>query len=192
MPFKRVWSGNHSRGIPEVPMQRALQAHLLTVITLLLPSAALALDHCKPLEHLAIPDVTIDAITDADQPVAHCKVDGCIGRSIRFSVWLPTNWNGIFVMGGGRGFAGSLNNQAGGIDGSWALRDYEAIVNYGHLAVHGATVTSKAIVDDFYARAPGASYFFGCSNGGRQALIDAQRYPDDFDAIVAGAPALDF
>ena len=186
---------------------------LLTTLSLLVAVPALALDHCGPLENIRLPDVTVSTVTDASAPAPHCKVDGLIGKNIRFSVWLPQDWNGKFVMGGGGGFAGSLNNQAmglgvlqqgyatattdtghqaGGIDSSWALNNYEAIVNYGHLAVHRTAVVSKSIVSQFYSGELEASYFFGCSNGGRQALIEAQRYPDDFDAIVAGAPALDF
>ena len=193
-------------------MRRSIQT-LGVLLGLCLGASALALDHCKPLDAINLPDVTVTAITDADQPAAHCKLDGRIGKSIRFSVWLPKDWNGKFVMGGEGGFAGGLRNQAlglgvlqrgyatattdtghqaGGIDGRWALGDYEAIVNYGHLAVHRTAVVSKAIVEQYYRNSPGASYFFGCSNGGRQALIEAQRYPEDFDAIVAGAPALDF
>jgi feruloyl esterase len=64
-------------------------------------------------------------------------------------------------------------------------------VNYGHLAVHRVTETAKAVVRAHYGRDAAKSYFAGCSNGGRQALVSAQRYPDDFDAILAGAPAHD-
>ena len=117
-------------------------------------------------------------------------------------------------MGGQGGFAGAVDNQArafgqvlekgyatagtdtghqaNGLDGSWALHDLEAIANYGHVAVHRVAEVSKAIIAAHYDKRAETSFFLGCSNGGRQALQEAQRYPDDFDVILAGAPALDF
>ena len=65
-------------------------------------------------------------------------------------------------------------------------------MNFGHVAIHRVAEVSKAIIRAHYNAAPSRSYFNGCSNGGRQALMEAQRYPDDFDGIVAGAPAYDF
>ena len=79
----------------------------------------------------------------------------------------------------------------GATDGAWALGNLERVVNYAHAAIHRVTETSKAAVKARYGRAPDKSYFAGCSNGGREALIAAQRYPDDFDGIIAGAPAQD-
>ena len=77
-------------------------------------------------------------------------------------------------------------------DGAWALGDWEAIVNYAHLGMHRAVVHAKRVIEDHYARPLEKSFFFGCSNGGRQALMEAQRYPEDFDGIVAGAPWLNW
>ncbi|MGE0622041.1 MAG: tannase/feruloyl esterase family alpha/beta hydrolase [Pseudomonadales bacterium] len=170
---------------------------------------------CDTLAALALPDVRVNRSVSVDQPVAHCKVEALIGDRIGVSIWLPEAWNGRFVMGGSGGFVSPEDNQAlrlaggvleagyatastdtghraDGMDGSWALGDLEAIVNYGHVAMHRAVVTSKAVVAAHYGNPPGKSFFFGCSNGGRQALGEAQRYPNDFDAIIAGAPALDF
>jgi hypothetical protein len=172
---------------------------------------------CAALEQTDLPDVRITAATAVAAPergitVPHCKVEGVIGREIRFEVRLPNDWNRRFVMGGGGGFVGQVENQADamvvnrgyatagtdtghqGIDfeAGWALNDLERQVNYGHLAVHRTTAGAKAIVRAYYGVRPRYSYFFGCSNGGRQGLMEAQRYPDDFDGIVAGAPALDF
>ena len=75
---------------------------------------------------------------------------------------------------------------------SWALDNIERQLNFGHVAIHRVAEVSKAIIRAHYNAAPSRSYFNGCSNGGRQALMEAQRYPDDFDGIVAGAPAYDF
>ena len=73
-------------------------------------------------------------------------------------------------------------------DGSWALNNTERQVNFGYRAVHSATVAAEQIVQAFYGRMPEQSYFEGCSNGGRQALMEAQRYPTDFNGIIAGSP----
>lgn len=157
-----------------------------------------------------LPDVTIISITDETAMAPHKKVTGVINNNINFELLLPRDWNGKFVFGGGGGFVGSVINTALGYgvvqkgyatvgtdtgheghpaDASWALNDLEAIVNFGHLAVHRTTVTAKAIIEAYYQKEIDYSYFFGCSRGGGQALMEAQRYPDDFDGIVSGAPA---
>lgn len=195
-------------------MIRTLTLGAASVVALIAGAgAAQAQVACDAMKGLTLPDVRVTAATAAATPAPHCKVDGVIGKEIKFSVWLPDAWNGKFVMGGQGGFAGAVDNQAmtlgalqkgyataatdtghaaQGADGSWALGEMERIVNYGHLAIHRTTTTAKAAVNARYGRQPEKSYFAGCSNGGRQALMSAQRYPDDFDAIVAGAPALDF
>lgn len=143
--------------------------------------------------------------------VPHCKVEGVIGSEIRFELLLPARWNGKFLMGGGGGFVGALGYQGrfsinlgyataatdtghkgSGVRADWALGQPERRVNYGYLAVHRATEAAKAIVREHYGREAARSYFYGCSNGGRQAMMSAQRFPEDFDGIVAGAPAHDF
>ena len=150
------------------------------------------------------------------QPVPVCTVTGVIGREINFVVVLPEAWNGKFAMGGQGGIAGTVGSQAGqsfgalqqgyaiagtdtghvaergGAPPTWAMDKWlgpERQVNYFHAAIHRVTVTSKTIVKARYGRDADKSYFAGCSNGGRQALIEAQHYPDDFDAVLAGAPA---
>jgi hypothetical protein len=138
--------------------------------------------------------------------VPHCKVLGVIGAEIRFQVLLPDGWNGRFLMGGNGGFAGSLDNdfssvargyafadtdtghQGSGIQAGWAMGHPDRLANYGHVAVHRTADTAKAIARAYYGRAAQYSYFEGCSNGGRQALMEAQRYPQDFDGLVAGLP----
>ena len=71
-------------------------------------------------------------------------------------------------------------------DGRWALNDLEAIVNFGHLAVHRTAVTAKALTNAYYKKPISRSYFTGCSRGGGQAIMSALRYPEDFDAVAAG------
>jgi feruloyl esterase len=172
---------------------------------------------CASLKSLQLPDVRITNATPVAAGAAaavrdaHCVVEGTVGREIRFRLLLPSQWNGKFMMGGGGGFVGAIDNQAlasvnmgyatVGTDtghqgppviAAWALNDVERQVNYGHAAVHRVSETAKAIIRHHYGAPIARSYFNGCSNGGRQALMEAQRYPDDFDGIIAGAPALDF
>ncbi len=141
-------------------------------------------------------------------PVAACRVAGVVKPAVNFEVWLPaTNWNGKFQGVGGGGFAGvisygaimtALNRgyAAASTDtghntpgGSWAMGRPELIVDFAYRAIHEMTVKSKAIVEKFYDKAPAKSYFVGCSTGGRQGLMEAQRFPAAYDGIVAGAPA---
>ena len=178
-----------------------------------------ATDHaeCSHLTMLKLPDVkvsdatTVPAATSGGIRVAHCRVNGVIGGDIKFTLLLPDEWNRKFMMGGGGGFVGQVQNQAaasvnagyatvgtdtghqGGItDAKWALGHPERQVNFGFLAVHRTAEVAKAIVRSYYGANETRSYFSGCSNGGRQGLMEAQRYPDDFDGIVSGAPAYDF
>jgi hypothetical protein len=129
---------------------------------------------------------------------------------IKLEVWMPaTGWNGKFRGQGNGGFAGEMDyrslavailqgyasaatdtgHAASGTDATWALGHPEKIIDFGHRAIHEMTALGKATVKAFYGDAPKHSYFANCSNGGRQALIEAQRYPDDYDGILAGAPA---
>ncbi len=130
---------------------------------------------------------------------------------IRFEIWLPTetNWNGRFMQTGNGGAAGSIvitslpdplsrgyavantdtGHQGGGGSFEWAVGHPEKLVDYQYRAVHELTVVGKAITAAHYGRSANESFWLGCSTGGRQGLKEAQRYPDDYDAIVAGAPA---
>jgi len=143
---------------------------------------------------------------------AFCRVAGVIkptnDSEINFEVWMPgENWNGKFHGVGNGGFAGSISYTGlagalargyatastdtghGGGDASWALGHPEKIVDYGHRAIHEMTEKAKLVIKAFYGDGPKRSYFASCSNGGRQALMEAQRYPDDYDGVIAGAPA---
>jgi feruloyl esterase len=154
-------------------------------------------------------------LQSAGKQPAHCRVVGTIEKEIQFELLLPDDWNGRFVMGGGGGFVGSIQNTAQtsmmhggtalergyatagtdtghvgmGTDASWALDNPERELNFGHRAVHLVAEASKAIVKRYYGRDAERSYFIGCSRGGGQGMMESQRYPDDFDGIVSGAPA---
>ncbi|HVT35192.1 MAG TPA: tannase/feruloyl esterase family alpha/beta hydrolase [Nevskiaceae bacterium] len=129
---------------------------------------------------------------------------------IKAQLWLPENWNGRFQGIGNGGFAGSIDtlslnfalqrgyaaastdtgHEASDRDGSWALHHPEKIIDYGYRAIHLTAVNAKKIISAYYGRAPAHAYFGSASNGGREALVEAQRYPEDYDGILAGAPAL--
>ncbi|MEJ8566922.1 tannase/feruloyl esterase family alpha/beta hydrolase [Elongatibacter sediminis] len=143
-----------------------------------------------------------------------CRVTGSIQPSadsdIRFELWLPAaTWNGKFLQTGNGGAAGAIiydslanglqrgyavantdtGHQGGMGDFTWAVGHPEKLVDYQHRAVHELTRVGKAVTESRYGRAPEKSYWLGCSTGGRQGLKEAQKYPADYDAIIAGAPA---
>jgi len=128
---------------------------------------------------------------------------------IKIEVWLPaTGWNGKFQAVGNGGWAGNIpypamanavlagyatagtdTGHAGGT-AAFALGHPEKVVDFGYRAVHEMTVKAKSIVDAFYGSAPTLSIWNGCSQGGRQGITEAVRFPTDFDGIIAGAPAV--
>jgi len=147
----------------------------------------------------------------APQVPALCRVQGTIGPGqIKFEVWLPLQaWNGKYQGLGNHGFAGNIEytdmapelvkgyavsgTDTGhqGTGTAWMLNQQQ-IVDYGSRGIHEMAVKSKAIVEAFYGKAPKYSYFNGCSTGGKEGLMAAQRYPDDFDGInVAGSANFD-
>src|SRR5437879_3509449 len=130
--------------------------------------------------------------------------------NIKIEVWMPVSgWNGRFRGQGNGGFAGEIGYQSlgvaagqgyaaagtdtghsgSGLDARWALGHPEKVIDFGYRAVHEMTQVAKAAINAFYGKSPAHSYFAGCSNGGRQALMEAQRFPEDYDGILAGAPA---
>ena len=160
-----------------------------------------------------------EAVAETDEVPGHCKVSGTIDEQIGFELLLPDEWNSKFVMSGGGGFVGTTANtlqlrplpgvptpldrgyatastdtgHRGEVaDASWALDAPEREENFAHRAVHRTAETAKAVIQDYCGKPLTYSYFSGCSRGGGQALISAQRYPDDFDGLISGAPALDW
>lgn len=172
---------------------------------------------CEQLKNLRLPDVTIieaksfkhDTIEGQSIAVPFCRILGRISKEINFELLLPDQWNKRFLMSGGGGFVGSIQNflrdkvdsgyatvgtdaghqEASGIDAAWALNNMERQIDFGRLAVHLTAAVSKFIIHTFYCTDPAFSYFLGCSRGGGQAMVEAQFYPEDFDGIVTGAPA---
>jgi hypothetical protein len=131
---------------------------------------------------------------------------------IQIEVWLPleaANWNHRFQGQGNGGFAGEIGYEglayflsngyatagtdtghfADGIDAHWALNHPDKITDYGWRGIHEMTAQAKAVIAAYYASPAAHSYFASCSDGGREALMEAQRFPADYDGILAGAPA---
>lgn len=163
----------------------------------------------------------VDEVGDAVVPVPnYCRVRGTLRPAIGFEARLPlTGWNGKFYMAGCGGFCGAVlpdrtgySNAinvalargyavvtsdgghwgASGVDGYWAYLNRRAEIDWAYRTIPAVSKAARAIVAHFYGAAPSRSYFSGCSNGGRMGAIAMQRYPDLFDGIIIGAPALDW
>jgi len=143
-----------------------------------------------------------------------CRVTGLLrptgDSKIHFEVWMPEKeWNGRLLGSGNGGFAGAIyyqqlegylkrgfavagsdaGHQAEGTDASWAYGHPEKVKDFGWRAVHLMTERAKQIIQAYYGKAQNKAYFDACSDGGREALVEAQRFPEDYDGILAGAPA---
>jgi feruloyl esterase len=146
---------------------------------------------------------------------AFCRIEGGIGVStdsaIRFAVWMPVvGWNGKFRAVGNDGFGGTINftdmgralrrgyatastdtgHRGDEPDTGWAIGHPEKVADFGYRAVHEMTVRAKTIIRSFYGYAPKISYFEGDSNGGREGLMEAERFPEDYQGILVGAPVI--
>ena len=143
---------------------------------------------------------------------AFCRLTATMKPSadsdIKIEVWMPASgWNGKFQAVGNGGWAGliaypalatalargyataSTDTGHEGASGQFALGHPEKLTDFAYRAVHEMTVHAKFIIESFYGNRPRVSYWVGCSTGGRQGLKEAQKYADDYDGIVAGAPA---
>lgn len=140
-----------------------------------------------------------------------CRVVGTTKTAINFEVWLPfANWNGKYQGVGNGANAGSIVYPAmatalkrgyatastdtghatkNARDAQWAVGHPELLVDFGYRAIHVTAEHAKKVVAAFYGKPAAHAYFMSCSTGGRQALMEAQRFPDDYDGIIAGAPA---
>lgn len=154
----------------------------------------------------------------AEGPVPEfCLVEGLINPEVRFEVALPSRWNGRFYMFGNGGFAGEqlaapvrIQRRSEGLKAGFAVAQTntghdnareplasfagspQKLIDFAYRAVHVTTLTAKTLIGRYYASPPNKSYFAGCSTGGRQGLMSAQRFPADFDGILAGAPVFNF
>jgi len=142
---------------------------------------------------------------------AYCDVAGYVNPAVGFGMLLPTaEWNGKYIVRGCGGSCGTvvtalackshlrdgyaclttdMGHRSSLSDNNWAANNLQGQIDFGFRATHVATLAGKAITEAYYQKAPARSYFFGCSTGGRQAMIEAQRFPEDFDGIIAIASA---
>jgi tannase/feruloyl esterase len=144
--------------------------------------------------------------------VPFCRVSLVIEKEIRVEVWLPQEWNQRFEGVGNAGLTGALNYPAmvAALKGHFAtastdtghVTDHDVfqsdwieghaqrVTDFGHRAHHLMALRAKDVVRAYYGRGSSHNYFSGCSSGGWQGLTEAQRYPMDYDGILAGAPAI--
>ena len=150
----------------------------------------------------------------------YCRVLGYVRPAINFEIRLPTkDWNGKFLMAGCGGFCGVLDSDnmtftnganvglmrnyatlsmdsghwgASVADGRWAYNNLVGKFDWGQRAVTTTARVGKAVIEVYYGKRPSKSYFNGCSTGGRMAHMEAWKYPEDFDGIISGAPAVDY
>ena len=196
-----------------VPSAAAAGASCESLAALKLPDTSITIAQTVAAGAFTQPVVRLDYSRSSYEKLpAFCRVAGVAKPSgdsdIHFEVWMPVSgWNRKFEGVGNGGFAGSIpypslglslslnyavaGTDTGhvGMDASWAPGHPEKTIDFGHRAIHETAVKAKAILRAFYGAGPERSYFAGCSNGGRQALMEAQRYPEDYDGIIAGAPA---
>ena len=171
---------------------------------------------CESLATVALPNTTIDSAA-LDPTDGSCRVTATVthpptGDQVKIWIGIPMkDWNGRFEGTGGGGFSGgsatgirqplTLGYAAGATDtghtggsGSFVLDstghlNWQLLRDNAYLGIHEMTVAGKALTQALYSTAPRESYFMGCSTGGRQALSEVQRYPEDYNGVVAGAPA---
>lgn len=159
------------------------------------------------------PSLVVSAVvkTAGDELPAHCLVDGQIAPTIGYRMRLPVaGWNGKLVQAGCGGrcgyildegcqivlmrgyacLAADLGHKGTMYDNLWAIDNVPGEIDFGFRATHVANITARAVVARFYGRSPMRTYYIGASTGGRQGLVEAQRFPQDFDGIVAGEPAM--
>jgi len=174
------------------------------------PAGPFTIDHNSPFANA--PGVN-GLVSQHVMLPAYCRVQLTVRPAIHVELWMPAaNWNGKFEGLGDQGNAGYINyvdmirpiqsgyatasTDAGhridstpGASGlEFAYGHPELVVDWAYRAIHEMTLESKKIIESFYGNGPKISYFFGCSNAGRQALMEVQHYPNDYDAVLAGAP----
>ena len=196
-----------------------LNVILDVVLVMLSSSRGFGITTCEKLSTLSLPQTTITmahtvAAGSFKSLPTFCRVAATLKPSgdsdIKIEIWMPTSgWNAKFIAEGNGGWAGTISYADMGValergyavastntghdgafdDASFASGHPEKLIDFGYRAVHEMTAKAKAIIAAYYGSAPRHSYWDGCSTGGRQALMEAQRFPADFDGLIAGAPA---
>jgi feruloyl esterase len=167
----------------------------------------------KVVESGQLTDIPAISNTIASSLPAFCRVAATLRPSkdsdIQIEVWLPSKWNDRFVAVGNGGLAGSISYAAMasavkegyatastdtghtgvGSSGEWAMGHPEKVIDFAYRSEHEMTLAAKSLIKSYYGHAQQHAYWNGCSEGGNQALHEAQLYPQDYDGIIAGAPA---
>ncbi|HTR38956.1 MAG TPA: tannase/feruloyl esterase family alpha/beta hydrolase [Bryobacteraceae bacterium] len=164
-----------------------------------------------------IVQITATAMPATEAEPAFCDVTGTLSPEIAFEVSLPAKWNGRFYMIGNGGFAGDALDNPGRVaqrnealklgfafaqtntghyaqkepGASFVMSNPQKAVDYAYRAVHLTAKTSREITRDYYGKPIAHAYWNSCSNGGRQGLIEAERFPEDFDGVVTASPWVD-
>ncbi len=172
---------------------------------------ALSNDDCRGLlseTDVNLSVVSAEVIAATDKLPTHCRVHGFILSAVNFELRLPPDWNGKFFMVGNGGYLGEFFDQSYGLargyatastdtghsgpDPRFAYNNRAAEIDFAFRSIHVTAQAAKRLIEAFYGSSPEYSYFRGCSTGGRQALMEAQRFPDDFDGWSIGAPIYDY
>lgn len=169
-------------------------------------------DPCADLAKLKLHGAVVESAIVVDRI---CRINGSAhpvaGSHIRFTVYLPAadRWSGRYYQIGNGGFAGAIHlptldegarrgdaiaatdtgHRGNGFDASWAPGNPVALADYGGRSIKATRDAAQALVRVYYRRDPRYHYFMGCSNGGRMGLMAAARWPEDWDGVIAGAPA---
>src|SRR6185503_2224164 len=170
---------------------------------------------CDSLASLSMPGVTVSSAAAANAPVEFCRVKAVArpvaDSEIQIEVWLPppASWNGKLLGTGNGGYSGAMSVPAmqaalkdgfavtgsdtghSGGDLQFGQEHPEKIADWAWRAIHAMTDVAKLTARNYYGKFPRKAYFSGCSTGGQQALSEAQRFPTDYDGIVAGDPGND-
>lgn len=186
---------------------------LSLLMLLLFPMVAAAAEkgYCAhlPDDVLTQYGITDMQVVDATTSLpAHCLLHGQVPTAVKFEMRLPLDWNGKFLMVGNGGYLGMFFDQSYGLtrgyatastdtghtgpDPRFALNNRDAETDFAWRAVHVTAVAAKDVIKHYYGRLPEYAYFRGCSTGGRQGLMEAQRFPGDFDGWSIGAPIYDY
>lgn len=183
----------------------------LIALFLAIHSVSHAADGCKALlgETDSSTAIISSKIVSATETLPeHCRVHGFIQPAVEFELKLPLNWNGRFFMVGNGGYLGMFFDQSYGLargyatastntghdgpDPGFALNNRAAEIDFAFRAIHLTVLAAKRLIKQFYGKKPKYSYYRGCSTGGRQGLMEVQRFADDFDGWSIGAPIYDY
>lgn len=186
----------------------------LPVVAPVMDCARLALADFSALKDAPLHITSAAPVADA-QPAPYCRVMGYVSPKVNFEAHLPlAGWTQRYLQTGCGGLCGNLNVRVGNADGCAPAQrgelavastdmghrsgegvwqeDPQLRIDFAYRGVHVTALAAKALIEKFYGQKPKYSYFAGCSDGGREALIEAQRFPEDFNGITAGAPAMNF